>query len=596
MSENQSVDGFLAPTPEFLAPLFPAYQIHSLIATGGMGAVYHAVQISLDREVAIKILPTEFSNDETFCLNFEAEAKAMAKLNHPNLIGVFDFGEVSGMLFIVMEYVPGKSLHDAGFGAALDAKEVIRLIKKVALGLAHAHDNGILHRDIKPANILLDQQGQPKIGDFGLARPVDLKIQDGEVIYGTPGYTAPEVLVPPHHADQRADIFSLGVMLHELLTGKLPEADRRPPSAICHCDVRLDAVVRKATQPRPELRYQSAAHIADDLEIIENSPASLAQQTNNATMRRPAAMHHVMQAPPPASAKSSNSGFVVVLLLALAVCGYIFRDKLMLMIKEVDPKSKLLELPFLSEPNADPNAEPIQEPSIGKPVVPPKAVTGNKEEPELPAVEQPIQKKPAPTVNREKLEKPEVWESLNKLAPSDQPEVPHESAPTVAKLDVADFLKTAQGVMIRKSAFDISRSHDALEKNIIEFKKEGRRLIRKYISKYRKDYAEKDFDMFVDRLVQGGNRVGNQLPYEFEGREGFEGFLENFQRNETKIEADLASALNDEAQTYIKGLEIKIQKLREDNDPVAADEIQSEIDKVKQDSAYFVEMMVKGNK
>jgi len=586
MSEYESATGFLAPAPEDLAPFFPAYEIHSLIATGGMGAVYHAVQISLEREVAIKILPTEFSSDESFCQSFEAEAKVMAKLNHPNLIGVFDFGEVNGMLFIVMEYVPGSSLHDASRGAALDPAEVMRLVKQISSGLAHAHDHGILHRDIKPANILLDQHAQPKIGDFGLARPVDLKVQDGEIIYGTPGYTAPEVLVPPHHADQRADIFSLGVMLHELLTGKLPEADLRTPSAICHCDARLDAVVRKATQPRPELRYQSASHIADDLEKIENSSGPRLLQTAAPSPGLRAPVHPAMNARMLASTKKTNSGLmVVVFLLALGLCGYFFRGKLMPSTTEAEPKGKPVEVaPLLPVPKPE-------NPEIKRPVPPkPARVVTKKTE------------DPKPIVNHEEPAQPEAPIGTNEpTAPnepvvSNEPVVPSESAPTEAKFDVPSFIKSAQGVMIRKSAFDISRREDALEKNMVEFKKEGKRLIRKYFEKYEKDYAERDFDMFVELQVQSGNRVGDELPHRFEDRAGFQQFLENFQKNETKIDADLVSALSDESQTYLQGLEIKIKKLREDNDPVAADEIQSEIDHVKQDPAYFVDMMVSGNK
>ena len=148
MSEPSQII-FHAPEIDHLAPLFPAYHIESLIATGGMGAVYRAVQKSLDRTVAIKILPHEFSQDPTFCASFEAEAKSMARLNHPNLIGVYDFGEVDGMLFIVMEFVPGQSLFHCAHGHAVEPKEVIRLISGICSGLAHAHENGIIHRSLK---------------------------------------------------------------------------------------------------------------------------------------------------------------------------------------------------------------------------------------------------------------------------------------------------------------------------------------------------------------------------------------------------------------------------------------------------------------
>ena len=327
---------FTAPAISHLAPLFPGYEIESLIATGGMGAVYCAVQKSLDRTVAIKILPREFSNDKAFCESFEAEAKAMARLNHPNLIGVYDFGEVDGMLFIVMEYVPGQSLYHSAHGIAIDAKEVIRLVSGICDGLAHAHENGILHRDIKPSNILLDLNAEPKIGDFGLARPVDRKIQEGEEIFGTPHYTAPEVVKPPHAVNERADIFSVGVLLHELLTGKLPANDRRPASAIIHCDPRFDAIIRKATNPAPELRYSSANEITRDLQAIAASAGPRVLRTTPATSGRALPRHRALAPKPvttpksaltppgalhrrPIASPSNSSGPVVLVIIAVLV-------------------------------------------------------------------------------------------------------------------------------------------------------------------------------------------------------------------------------------------------------------------------------------
>lgn len=272
MSETTHDTPFEAPAVEEVARLFPSYEIISLIACGGMGAVYHAIQTSLERPVAIKILPREFSTDDEFRAGFESEAKAMAKLNHPNLIGVYDFGEVEGLLFIVMEFVAGQSLHHAAHGCAVEHADAVNLVIGVCHGLAHAHEYGILHRDIKPSNILLDGQMNPRIGDFGLARALGRQIEDGEQIFGTPGYTAPEVLHPPFKIDQRADIFSVGVMLHELLTGHLPGADPRPASQICGCNPRLDAVIQRATDPDPNRRYPGAMQVAEELVKIASMP------------------------------------------------------------------------------------------------------------------------------------------------------------------------------------------------------------------------------------------------------------------------------------------------------------------------------------
>ncbi len=312
MSDTEHAATFQAPEIEEVARLFPAYDVHALIACGGMGAVYQVTQRSLDRIAAIKILPREFSTDEEFRQGFESEAKAMAKLNHPNLIGVYDFGEADGMLYIVMEYVNGKSLFHSTHGQAVDPSDALRIVSETCSGLENAHSHGILHRDIKPANILLDSNASPKIGDFGLARALESQIQEGEQIFGTPGYTAPEVLEPPFSFDQRADVFSVGVMLHELLTGSLPDADPRPASQIVRCNPKLDAIIRKATHPDPAQRFSTAAELGAELDKIAALPANplLATASVGASQKR--------YAPPTYKKKSSSSGFAVFVLLLVA--------------------------------------------------------------------------------------------------------------------------------------------------------------------------------------------------------------------------------------------------------------------------------------
>ncbi|MGA0853966.1 MAG: serine/threonine-protein kinase [Luteolibacter sp.] len=330
MSESSQII-FQAPEIDQLAPFFPAYQIECLIAIGGMGAVYKAVQKSLDRTVAIKILPREFSQDPVFCAGFEAEAKSMARLNHPNLIGVYDFGEVNGMLFIVMEFVPGQSLFHSTNGRAVEPNEVIRLITAICQGLAHAHENGIIHRDIKPSNVLLDHQNNPKIGDFGLAHPVGTGHQEDAQIYGTPDYTAPEVINAPQSVNHRADIFSIGVLLHELLTGKLPASDQRPASQIAGCDLRFDAIIKRATAEVPEMRYLNAHQIVADISQIQR-PAATGPATRRGPTAPSANVHSMPTRPSPrrnhtAPVKKKSSGIsmaygLIMLILAIAL-GYL---------------------------------------------------------------------------------------------------------------------------------------------------------------------------------------------------------------------------------------------------------------------------------
>ncbi len=261
---------FDAPPPEELGARLPAYDIESLIAVGGMGAVYKAKQRSLDRDVAVKILPRELSADASFRASFETEARAMARLNHPNLIGVYDFGTVDGMLYIVMEFVAGKPLYYSSYGIQVDPEQAVQLIQGICDGLGHAHENGIVHRDIKPANILLTPRAQPKIGDFGLAHPEDA--EGPGLVMGTPGYTAPEVVENPHAADQRSDLYAVGVILYELLTGKPQEAQSPPPSAVAAVNNEMDAIWRRATHPDPAQRYQTVTELRDALAAWKPKP------------------------------------------------------------------------------------------------------------------------------------------------------------------------------------------------------------------------------------------------------------------------------------------------------------------------------------
>ncbi|MEP4078053.1 protein kinase domain-containing protein [Haloferula sp.] len=245
---------FEAPPLESIAALLPAFEFQLLIAQGGMGAVYKGRQKSLDRDVAIKILPRELGDDPQFRTSFVAEAKAMARLIHPNLIGVFDSGDVDGLLYIVMEYVDGKSLHHSAHNQVIDPKQAVEIVMGICAGLGHAHENKIVHRDIKPANILLTPKREPKIGDFGLARAAG---HDSEgLAMGTPGYTAPEVISHPELADQRSDIFSVGVILQELLTGLPPYEN--PDSAEHVPDSELLIICKKATHEDPSERFPDA--------------------------------------------------------------------------------------------------------------------------------------------------------------------------------------------------------------------------------------------------------------------------------------------------------------------------------------------------
>lgn len=344
---------FTPPTLEELQENFKQYKVESFIAQGGMGAVYLASQISLDRPVAIKILPQEFGDDDDYRASFEMEAQAMAKLNHINLVGIFDFGEINGMLYIVMEYVPGRSLFDTAHGQQVDQKEAARLIAHMCDGLEHAHEAGILHRDIKPANVLIDDQAKPKIVDFGLAKAMSAGQADG-VIFGTPDYTAPEVILNPHSVDNRSDIFSMGVMLYELLTGKLPGKPVIPASTISKSDPRFDPILEKAINVNPNLRYSSAADLSDDLNTLLSEFDNPVTSKLVSPLLSSAAVQRATVTPRTATYIPASSGsgmtrpiIIVVLLVGLSFATYTLINKKDKEKIAVEAKSKLTETPLL---------------------------------------------------------------------------------------------------------------------------------------------------------------------------------------------------------------------------------------------------------
>ncbi|MEP4078051.1 serine/threonine-protein kinase [Haloferula sp.] len=278
---------FEAPTLEQLSELLPAYEFDQLIAQGGMGAVYKARQRSLDRDVAIKILPRELGSDPLFRESFESEAKAMAKLSHTNLIKVYDYGDADGLLYTVMEYVHGKSLFSSANSKKIDPSQAIEIVLAASNGLSHAHENGIVHRDIKPGNILLNEKCEPKIGDFGLARPTGH--QSGGLVMGTPGYSAPEVLSHPEEGDQRSDIFALGVVLKELLTGVPANSDEFQQTRFE--DAHLERICAKATAADPAMRHPDVSHLCESLKSWRKprtvARPQVARTQNNAPVHRP---------------------------------------------------------------------------------------------------------------------------------------------------------------------------------------------------------------------------------------------------------------------------------------------------------------------
>jgi serine/threonine protein kinase/capsular polysaccharide biosynthesis protein len=323
--------GFVPPAVAELAPLFPKLEILELIGKGGMGAVYKARQTQLNRLVALKILPPDVGHEPAFAARFTREAQALASLNHPGIVTLYEFGQVARartplpaagpqnddahsaprpgseggsasrpssdtpqppLYFFLMEFVDGVNLRQLMHTGRVSARETLAIVPQICDALQFAHDQGIVHRDIKPENVLLDRRGRVKVADFGLAKIVGgnqpLTPSDGErvakpgegspaltdagKVMGTPHYMSPEQIDAPGEVDHRADIYALGVVFYQMLTGELPGKRIEPPSRKVHIDVRLDEVVLRALEKNPELRYQQASVFKTQVETIATTP------------------------------------------------------------------------------------------------------------------------------------------------------------------------------------------------------------------------------------------------------------------------------------------------------------------------------------
>jgi serine/threonine protein kinase len=272
--------GWQAPTVEQMQELLPQYEIMEILGRGGMGAVYKGRQKSLRRLVAIKILPPDAADDEMkFVERFQNEAQTMAAMNHPAIVTVYDFGETKdGLLYFIMEFVDGtdlqKMIHASG---KLSDEYALAITAHVCDALQYAHSRGVIHRDIKPANIFINQEGHVKVGDFGLAKMDDPSMTSGltrtNMAMGTPDYVAPEVLSPGMVADHRADLYAVGVMLYQMLTGEVPRGMFKLPSQKgIGSDPRFDEIICKAMEQDRNDRYQSAGDVRRALDVILTTP------------------------------------------------------------------------------------------------------------------------------------------------------------------------------------------------------------------------------------------------------------------------------------------------------------------------------------
>ena len=272
----QPSDNAFHLTLEEISQLVPHLDIEQELGRGGMGAVYKAKQKSLDRTVALKIINSELLNNATLVDRFAREARALAKLNHPNIVGVHDFGQVNGTCFLVMEFVDGTDLRHLLASDLINPEQALQIVPQICAALQYAHDQGIVHRDIKPENILISQTGQIKIADFGLAKLLsEPGSQDNltttRQVMGTLKYMAPEQMEGAASIDHRADIYSLGVVFYELLTGEVPLGRFVAPSERAAVDNRLDGIVMRALERDPPDRYQHASDLQVEVDQFSSN-------------------------------------------------------------------------------------------------------------------------------------------------------------------------------------------------------------------------------------------------------------------------------------------------------------------------------------
>lgn len=257
--------------------LIPGYRLVQLVGKGGMGEVHQAVQLSLGRTVAVKLLKPDLARDEQFVARFEKEASALATLRHPNIVSIVDRGKTPDTYYLVMEFVDGPSLRERMRDPDFDWLTALKTLAQVGRAIDYAHNRGVIHRDLKPENILFDDQAGsiPKVTDFGLAGfdekagHVPQNLTQTNVAMGTASYMAPEQRVDAKTAGPRADLYALGVMLYELVTGELPLGQFDPPSVKKPgLDKRLDGIVARCLKPAPEDRYPSVGAFLNELELL----------------------------------------------------------------------------------------------------------------------------------------------------------------------------------------------------------------------------------------------------------------------------------------------------------------------------------------
>lgn len=366
---------WLPPEPEDLREAIPGYEIHSLIGHGGMGAVYLGSQRSLSRKVAIKILPPNVERESPgYIERFRNEARLMASVSHPCIITVYDFGQTEdGLLYFVMEFIEGMDILQmirASPGRRLAPSSARDIAIHVCDALGCAHAKGVIHRDIKPANVLIDHDGHVKVADFGLAKwsspELSAHLTLSGAAVGTPGYIAPEALLEGARVDHRADLYAVGAMLFQMLTGRPPQGWLQDPSSdVPGLSPEFDRILRRALESNPDLRHQSASELRVELAAIREPSSRTEIDTNAETVWVARAASSAGEIRSQMSLLPWVAGFVVAVAAAVAIWWFGGRNEAAPATQETQ-----IETITIPEPLAAPNRR-VEGETLGTPPLSP---------------------------------------------------------------------------------------------------------------------------------------------------------------------------------------------------------------------------------
>jgi hypothetical protein len=414
---------------------------------------------------------------------------------------------------------------------------------------------------------------------------LDAQVQEGEAIFGTPGYTAPEVLQPPHAVDQRADIFSLGVLLHELLTGLLPGTDPRPASAISLCDPRFDAVIHKATHPDPQQRFQSATEIADALGKIASTPGPRVLKTTSPKASR---SRSVMVSPSQMPKKGSGGLVSTLVVIAIIVALISFKDRIVNMVGSgPEPAPVVDDQPGPVEPSpVVPDPEPVN-PKPAPESTEPELATSQPDPVEPgPAVVEPgpvvaVEPEPEPVVSNPDVSDPQTENVDPVISSSPQP-----------KFDVPGYLAHARSIMTGRCGPVFTKRDEALDTNLTDFRSDAYELIHANLEEMYHRAGKRELDAYVAGCRENGGRLAEKLDKPLKHKKWLVELHDQYRVRESRIDGRMENDMSEHRKTYLYGLGLKLKALEEAGDPGAVDLIKAEIDKVNARPAYFTELMM----